>query len=101
MIAPLQRRYQTFFAGRTPVSFAVVPGPGAAPHTFGPDAPVYTISVLDERGAKALASLDQFGVAVAYLNGWLDVDGSEVPTALPLISVNGVGGTGMSFDRAW
>jgi len=83
MIAPLQRRYQTFFAGRTPVSFAVVPGPGAAPHTFGPDAPVYTISVLDERGAKALASLDQLGVAVSYLNGWLDVDGDLI-TALKM-----------------
>jgi cyclopropane-fatty-acyl-phospholipid synthase len=78
MIAPLQRRYQTFFAGRTPVSFAVVPAPGAEPHTFGPDAPVYTIRVLDERGAKALASLDQLGVAVAYLNGWLDVDGDMI-----------------------
>jgi len=83
MIASLQRRYQTFFAGRTPVSFAVVPGPGAAPHTFGPDAPVYTISVLDERGAKALASLDQLGVAVSYLNGWLDVDGDLI-TALKM-----------------
>lgn len=83
MIAPLQRRYQTFFAGRTPVSFAVVPAPGAAAHTFGPDEPVYTISVSDERGAKALASLDQFGVAVAYLNGWLDVDGDLI-TALKM-----------------
>ena len=31
--------------------------------------------MLDARGAKALATLDQFGVAVAYLEGWLDVDG--------------------------
>ena len=26
---------------------------------------------------------------------------SEVPTALPLMSVNGVGGAGFPFDRAW
>ena len=26
---------------------------------------------------------------------------SEVPTALPLMSVNGVGGTGFPFERAW
>jgi cyclopropane-fatty-acyl-phospholipid synthase len=83
MIAPLERRYQTFFAGRTPVAFAVVPGPGQPAHTFGPGEPLYTISVSDERGAKALASLDQFGVAVAYLNGWLDVDGDLI-TALKM-----------------
>src|SRR5215472_566080 len=78
MIAPLERRYQTFFAGRTPVSFAVVPGPGQPAHVLGPGEPAYTISVADERGAKALASLDQLGVAVAYLNGWLDVDGDLI-----------------------
>ncbi len=26
---------------------------------------------------------------------------SEVPTALPLMSVNGVGGAGFPFDQAW
>ncbi len=26
---------------------------------------------------------------------------SEVPTALPVMIVNGVGGTGLPFDRAW
>ena len=26
---------------------------------------------------------------------------SEVPTALPVMSVNGVGGTGFPFDQAW
>src|SRR5260370_1443940 len=83
MIAPLERRYQTFFAGHTPVAVAVVPGPGQPAHTFGPGEPLYTISVSDERGAKALASLDQFGVAVAYLKGWLDVDGDLI-TALKM-----------------
>src|SRR5437899_1551109 len=75
MIAPLQRRYQTFFAGRPAVPFAVAPRPGAPAHAFGPGEPVFTITITDARGAKALAGLDQFGVAVAYLEGWLDVDG--------------------------
>src|SRR5947199_192518 len=40
--------------------------------------PAFTITVRDGRGAKALAALDQFRVAVAYLQGWLDVDGDLV-----------------------
>ncbi|MEV4532936.1 class I SAM-dependent methyltransferase [Asanoa sp. NPDC049518] len=74
MIAALQRRYQTFFATEPAVPFAVAPA-GAQPHVFGTGDPVFTITVKDRRGAKALAGLDQFGVAVAYLQGWLDVDG--------------------------
>jgi cyclopropane-fatty-acyl-phospholipid synthase len=75
LIAPLQRRYQKFFANRPAVPFAVAPGPGAPAHAFGTGDPAFTITVTDARGAKALAGLDQFGVAVAYLEGWLDVDG--------------------------
>jgi len=74
MIAALQRRYQTFFATRPAVPFAVAPAGGPA-HVFGTGDPLFTITVKDRRGAKALTALDQFGVAVAYLQGWLDVDG--------------------------
>src|SRR5215475_1965058 len=77
----MRRRYQTFFADRPAVVFAVAPAADAAPQLFGTGDPVFTISVLDERGAKALASLDQFQVAVAYLQGWLDVEG-DLATAL-------------------
>jgi cyclopropane-fatty-acyl-phospholipid synthase len=83
LIAPLQRRYQKFFAGRPAVPFAVAPRPGAPAHPFGSGDPAFTITVTDSRGAKALAGLDQFGVAVAYLEGWLEVDGDLV-TALKM-----------------
>jgi cyclopropane-fatty-acyl-phospholipid synthase len=73
VVTPLRRRYQAYFAGRPPVSFSV--RSGGRTHTFGPDGPAFTITVRDERGARALAGLDQFGVAVGYLRGWLDVDG--------------------------
>ncbi len=75
MISALQRRYREFFAASPAIPFAVAPAPGAPAHAFGSGAPEFTITVLDGRGERALASLDQFGVAVAYLEGWLDVDG--------------------------
>jgi len=74
MIGALQRRYETYFADRPGVPFAVADA-GAQPHRFGAGDPLFTITVRDPRAAKALTSLDQFGVAVAYLEGWLDVDG--------------------------
>jgi cyclopropane-fatty-acyl-phospholipid synthase len=74
MIATLRRRYETFSATQATVPFAVAPA-GAPPQVLGDGDPVFTITVKDPRGAKALGSLDQFGVAVAYLHGWLDVDG--------------------------
>lgn len=77
VVGALQRRYRTFFADRTPVSFAVATADGAT-HLLGPDQPAFTITVRDERGARALAKLDQFAVAVAYLRGWLDLDGDLV-----------------------
>ena len=73
MISALGRRYQTFFATAPETPFAVEVD--ATLHAFGSGEPVFTISVSDPRGEKALGSLDQFGVAVAYLNGWLDVQG--------------------------
>ncbi len=73
MISAVQRRYQTFFATQPETSFAVAAN--GTKHTFGSGEPVFTIVISDPRGEKAVGSLDQFGVAVAYLNGWLDVEG--------------------------
>lgn len=74
LIDRLDRRYRNFFADRPAVSFAVAT-PDGPTHGFGPDEPVFTIRVASAAGAKALASLDQLQVAVAYLRGHLDVDG--------------------------
>jgi cyclopropane-fatty-acyl-phospholipid synthase len=74
VVAALQRRYQRFFTTEPAIPFGVAPAGGPV-HTFGPGDPAFTIVVRDGRGAKALAGLDQFGIAVAYLQGWLDVDG--------------------------
>jgi cyclopropane-fatty-acyl-phospholipid synthase len=73
MISAVGRRYQAFFATKPETPFAVAAG--ATLHSFGSGEPLFTITVEDPRGEKALGSLDQFGVAVAYLNGWLDVQG--------------------------
>lgn len=74
MVGALRRRYDSFFANRPPVPFAVVDGAGTE-HHLGPGVPEFTMLVRDPRGARALAGLDQFAVAVAYLQGWLDVEG--------------------------
>ncbi|MFY1701512.1 MULTISPECIES: class I SAM-dependent methyltransferase [Micromonospora] len=76
----LERRYRSYAAGRPATPFAITSdgGPG---HVIGAGEPAFTITVADARGARALASLDQFGVAVSYLRGWLDVDG-DVAAAL-------------------
>ncbi|MGI5149078.1 class I SAM-dependent methyltransferase [Plantactinospora sp. CA-294935] len=73
-VSALQRRYQTFFGTGPGVPFAVAPAGGSV-RTFGTGEPQFTIVVKDDRGAKALAALDQFAVAVAYLQGSLDVEG--------------------------
>jgi cyclopropane-fatty-acyl-phospholipid synthase len=77
LVRTLERRYRKYFFDRTPVSFAVQPAGGQS-HRFGSEPPAFTIEVTDRRGAKALASLDQFQVAVAYLRGWLDLKGDLV-----------------------
>lgn len=74
VVAALRRRYQRFSAAGPAIPFAVAQAGGPA-HAFGDADPAFTITITDNRGARALASLDQFGVAVAYLRGWLDVDG--------------------------
>src|SRR5690348_9171262 len=71
----LDRRYQTYFADRAAVPFAVRNGGGAPPSVLGSGEPAFTIVVSDPRGAKALAGLDQFQIGVAYLRGWLDIEG--------------------------
>lgn len=74
-IGALEHRYRTFFADRPAVPFAVVPADGGPTHLLGTGEPEFTIRIRDDRGARALAALDQFAVAVAYLQGSLDVDG--------------------------
>jgi cyclopropane-fatty-acyl-phospholipid synthase len=81
LIQTLDRRYRTFFATREPVAFAVRSTVGTTPvreHRFGTGDPVFTITIVDPRGGDALASMDQLQVAMAYLNGWLDLDGDLV-----------------------
>jgi cyclopropane-fatty-acyl-phospholipid synthase len=73
LVPKLERRYRDFFADREAIPFAVTED--GITHRFGVGDPAFTITVSDPRAAKALGGLDQFGVAVAYLNGWLSVDG--------------------------
>ena len=74
VISTLDKRYRAYFAYRPPVSFAVQT-PQGPKHTFGPDRPLFTIIANDDEGARALSSMDQLQVAMAYLHGHLDVDG--------------------------
>jgi cyclopropane-fatty-acyl-phospholipid synthase len=71
----LERRYQRYFATRTPVSFRVRTVAGTV-HEFGPGpSPSFTIVARTTAGERALQSLDRLQVAVAYMNGDLDVEG--------------------------
>jgi cyclopropane-fatty-acyl-phospholipid synthase len=86
LIQALDRRYRTYFANRTPVTFTVRSTVGPAPareHTLGTGEPAFTVTIRDLEGGEALASLDQFQIAIAYLNGHLDLDGDLV-TALAM-----------------
>jgi cyclopropane-fatty-acyl-phospholipid synthase len=74
VVGSLERRYRTYFANRPAIPFAVARR-GGTPYLLGAGQPQFTITVNDRRAARALATLDQFGVAVAYLHGGLDVDG--------------------------
>jgi cyclopropane-fatty-acyl-phospholipid synthase len=74
VIRTLDKRYHAYFATRPPVSFGVST-PEGQKQTFGPGEPVFTLSIADNKGAKALASLAQLQVAVAYLRGHIDVEG--------------------------
>ena len=71
----LERRYQTYFASRPArIPFAVRELDGSVIR-LGAGDPAFTIVVTDQRGARALASLDQFSIGVAYLDGWIDIEG--------------------------
>ncbi|MFD7658906.1 class I SAM-dependent methyltransferase [Actinosynnema sp. NPDC059797] len=77
IIRPIARRHRDYRAHRPAVPFAVRVTSG---RTFevGPGDPRFTLVARDRRGEEALASLDQFRVAIAYLEGWLDVEGDLV-----------------------
>ncbi|WP_245816732.1 class I SAM-dependent methyltransferase [Lentzea albidocapillata] len=74
MIAPIARRHRDHYAGRSAPSFAVRTASGKV-FEVGPDEPRFTFAASHTRGEKALASLDQFQIGVAYLEGWLDIEG--------------------------
>lgn len=77
LIKTLERRYQTFYASRSPTSFGVQWFDQPI-RVIGQGEPRYTFTVIDHRGAKALASLDQLSVADAYLEGWLELEGDLI-----------------------
>jgi cyclopropane-fatty-acyl-phospholipid synthase len=82
VVAALDKRYRSYFADRDPVAFAVATRDGAK-HGFGSGEPAFTITMNDRDGERAMQSLDQLQVAVAYLQGHLEVDG-DVMTALTM-----------------
>jgi cyclopropane-fatty-acyl-phospholipid synthase len=60
---------------RQPVTdFAIQYGDGPV-YRIGGGPATFTIIVRDRRGSRALASMDELEVAIAYLNGWLDLTG--------------------------
>jgi cyclopropane-fatty-acyl-phospholipid synthase len=82
----LERRYRTFFASypvRIPFEVRELDG---SVIRLGAGEPAFTIVVADSRGARALASLDQFAIGVAYLDGWIDIQG-DLMAALSIRSM--------------
>lgn len=73
-ISRLERRSAEFFRNREPVSFAVRFSRGDR-YVIGDAEPAFCIAGLDQRGDKALASLDLLQVGDAFINGSLDVEG--------------------------
>lgn len=82
LVRTLSERYRAYFNKNAPLTFAVADATGGS-HTFGSGEPAFTLKLRDATGAKALGSLDQLQVAVAYLRGHLDVDG-DVMAALKM-----------------
>ena len=70
----LARRHEVL-AARRPVPSWEIRSPDGLSRRFGSGAPEFTIVVRDQRGAQVLADRDQLGVAQAYLEGSLDVEG--------------------------
>ena len=92
VIGPLRRRYGEYAATRPAASF-IVATPDGNSHPVGPGQPAFTITVADPRGGRALASLDQFAVATAYLR-------EELHASIPgssLVVLPG-GGPASSFE---
>jgi cyclopropane-fatty-acyl-phospholipid synthase len=81
-LSTLARRHRAYAATHSAPSFAVQFRSGP-PSVFGDGEPEFTIVALDEAGEKALSSMDQFQVAVAYLEGHLDVEG-DMQSALSI-----------------
>ena len=73
LVSVFQRRYDAYFAGEAPLSFAV--RSGGAHHVFGRGEPAFTLVAHDGRAVAALATLDSLAVGEAYLSGRLDVEG--------------------------
>jgi cyclopropane-fatty-acyl-phospholipid synthase len=67
-------RYRAYFEKRDPLSFTVADLDGTV-QPMGNGTPAFTLVVKDRRAGEALRSLDQMRVALAYLAGWLDVEG--------------------------
>jgi AcrR family transcriptional regulator len=78
-VLSLARRHRAYVATHPTPTFAVR-FPAGEPMTFGDGEPEFTIV---EAGEKALASLDQLQIAVAYMDGHLDVDG-DMQSALSM-----------------
>ncbi|SDD09869.1 class I SAM-dependent methyltransferase [Actinokineospora iranica] len=72
--AAFQRRYRAFFRNREEVPFRVQPPTGAG-RTLGAGEPAFELIARDSAGLAALNSLDQVQVALAYLDGHVDVEG--------------------------
>jgi len=75
-IVPALRHRWRSYASPALRPFTVRDAAGGGPgHLIGDGQPAFTVTVADADGAKALGSLDQFAIAVAYLDGHLDIDG--------------------------
>jgi cyclopropane-fatty-acyl-phospholipid synthase len=72
-IKTLDERFRAF-RSPTKVPFAVEQA-GGPTHVVGSGEPVFTITVSEPGGWDALRSMDQFQIAVAYLEGSLDLGG--------------------------
>jgi cyclopropane-fatty-acyl-phospholipid synthase len=84
-LSKLTRRHRDYAATHPAHSFAVRLTNGTVAR-FGDSEPAFTIIIVDERGERTLASFDQFQIAVAYLEGHLDIDG-DLQCALSMRSL--------------
>jgi cyclopropane-fatty-acyl-phospholipid synthase len=75
-IVPALRRRWASHSSPTLRPFAVRDGAAGSEHRIGAGEPAFTVTVADDDGAAALGSLDQFAIAVAYLDGHLDIGGN-------------------------